>query len=346
MSIFSGQRPLPGLVFAALLFAIPHSASSAEGAKSKLWDTAERHVSYQAPALYPEGIERHPDTGEFLLGSIRKGKVVAVSPDGRVRTLVEDDRLRSVVGIRVDAARGRLLVNNSDYGVSERSTPADKFATVSLGIYDLETGSPIQYVNLAGLRPGESKFANDLAVDKDGNAYVTDSLAAAIYKVTPAGVASVFLTHERFRGKGFNLNGIQYHDDGFLLVAKKSDGSLFKVPVANPAAFTEVRLPKKLIGTDGLLLLSSGELMAITNRASGVESNTVFLLKSVDNWGSANITDEFETGDVYPTTGTMHDGKIYVNYGQLNTLGSALKAGGDLQNTFRIQEVGSFKAKK
>lgn len=59
----------------------------------------------RAPALYPEGIEVDPRTGTFLLGSIRRGMVVAVAPDGSWRPVVEDDRLRSVIGIRVDAAR-------------------------------------------------------------------------------------------------------------------------------------------------------------------------------------------------------------------------------------------------
>ncbi len=307
-----------------------------------LWRDDSRFVSVESKALYPEGIELNPETGEFLLGSIRRGMVIAVSAEGEVRTLVEDERLRSVVGIRVDEGRGRLLVNNSDYGVSERSEPSDGFSTVGLGIYDLETGAPIQYINLAGLRPGESRFVNDLTVDGDGNAFVTDSLAAAIYKITPAGDASVFLTHERFRGEGFNLNGIQYHEDGYLLVAKKSDGTLFKVPLDNPAAFTEVELPNPLVGTDGLLLATPTELVVITNRASGVESNTVFVLASHDDWATAKIEDSFETGDVYPTTGTIRDGRVFVNYGRLNTLGATLTGGGDFIEGFRIQEVGRF----
>lgn len=309
----------------------------------EFWDNADKTISVPAPALYPEGIELHPKTGEFLLGSIRQGKVIALAEDGSTRTLVEDERLRSVVGIRVDAARNRLLVNSSDYGVAERSTPEDKFATMNLGVYDLDSGAPVLFVNLAGLRAGESHFANDLAVDADGNAYITDSLAAAIYKVTPAGDASVFLTHEDFRGKGFNLNGIQVHPDGYLLVAKKSDGALFRVPLDRPADFTRVDLPRPLVGTDGLLLVNEGELVVITNLASGVESNTVFSVSSSDGWTSATIQGQFETGDVYPTTGTVKDGKVFVNYGRLNTLGATLKDNGALLDSFVIQEVGQLK---
>ncbi|WP_299988877.1 hypothetical protein [uncultured Ruegeria sp.] len=277
------------------------------------------------------------------MGSIRKGKVIALSEDGSVRTIVEDERLRSAVVIRVDEARNRLLVNSSDYGVAERSEPSDKFATMALGVYDLDTGEPVLFVNLAGLRPDEAHFANDLAVDDAGNAYITDSLAAAIYKVTPAGQASVFLTHEDFRGSGFNLNGIQVHPDGYLLVAKKSDGSLFKVPLDRPAEFSRVATPKPLVGTDGLLLVDADTLVVITNLASGVESNTVFSLSTSDDWGSANIEGQFETGDVYPTTGTIKDGKVFVNYGRLNTLGATLGNNGALLEGFTIQEVGQLK---
>ena len=330
------------LIATAVLSTAVFSQAVAGGGEICFWEDDGRFVSVPSQGLYPEGIERHPGTGEFLLGSIRKGKVVAVSAQGRVRTLIEDDRLRSVVGIRVDAAHGRLLVNNSDYGVAERSEPSDKFSTVGLGIYDLDTGSPIRYVDLAGLRQGEKRFVNDLTVDADGNAYVTDSLAAAIYKVTPEGDASVLLAHERFRGKGFNLNGIQFHPDGYLLVAKKSDGSLFKVPLDNPAAFSEVKLPKPLVGTDGLLLARPNELVAVTNLASGVQSNTVFKLASDDDWSSARIDATFGTGDVYPTTATINEGRLYVSYGRLNTLGATLQNGGTLAERFRIQEVGTL----
>ncbi|NKB16158.1 MAG: hypothetical protein HC774_03535 [Sphingomonadales bacterium] len=299
-----------------------------------------RALAVEAPALYPEGIEHNPATGGFLLGSIRKGKVLAVSPDGKVRTLVEDERLRSVVGIRVDAVRGRLIVTNSDYGVAERSIEADKFAIAAVGIYDLASGKPVHYVDLSGLRPGERRFVNDVAVDEDGNTYVTDSLPAAIYKVTPEGQASVFVAHERFRGQGFNLNGIQVHPDGFLLVAKKSDGALFKIPLAQPDGFSEVRLPEPLVGTDGLVLASAGELVAIANVAGNAAPNTIYRLASDDGWASARIDGEVATGDVYATTGIIKAGKLYVSNGWLHTLPATLKDRTQPRGTFRIVEVG------
>ncbi|MGF1477598.1 MAG: hypothetical protein ACFB6S_18800 [Geminicoccaceae bacterium] len=331
-------RSLHPLVLAAALASTPASADSGLS-----FHTDENlGVDVKVPALYPEGIEHDPTTGAFLLGSIRKGQVVRVHDDGRAEVLVEDERLRSVVGIRVDPERGRLLVNNADYGASERSTPADRFATAALAIYDLETGAPLQYVDLSALRADEQRFVNDLTIDKDGNAFVTDSLAAAIYRVTPEGEASVFLTDERFRGEGFNLNGIQAHENGYLLVAKKSDGSLFRVPLDAPETFTEVTLPQPLVGTDGLVLTAADELIAITNRAAGQAPNTVHRLVSQDGWSSAEIVESVATGDVYTTTGTLRDGRLFVSQGHLHTLDDALKDPNQpLRESFRIREIGA-----
>jgi len=332
-------RPAPYALAAALAL---HAAPAAAGDVFHAGDGSGTEV--KTPALYPEGIAHDPASGAFLLGSIRKGIVVRVRADGTVETLVDDPRLRSVVGIRVDAARGRLLVNTADYGVAERSVPDDRFATAALAVYDVTTGEPLQYVDLSGLRPGERRFVNDLDVDAAGNVYITDSLAAAIYRVTPAGDASVFLTHETFRGDGFNLNGIQVHEDGFLLVAKKSGGRLFRVPLDAPQAFAEVSLDRALVGTDGLVLTAPGELVAITNRASGAAPNSIHRLVSEDGWSSARVVESVATGDVYATTGTVRDGRLFVSQGWLHTLPAALEdPATPLRETFRIREVGDLR---
>ncbi len=315
------------------------AADAVAAEKLRLQIAEPSAIRVTAPSLYPEGIEFNGETGEFLLGSIRQGKVVAVNASGEVRTFVEDARLRSAVGIRVDRPRNRLLVVSSDYGVAERSEAADNFSTAALGIYDLASGAPLQFVDLSQLRPRERRFINDLAVDRQGNVYLTDSLAAAILKVTPAGESSVFLTHERFRGEGFNLNGIQYHEDGYLLVAKKSDGSLFRVPTKDPHRFTEVRLPRPLVGTDGLFLTSRSELIAIANRTARTVANQVHVLVSEDGWRSARLTQSAAIEDSYATTGVVRGDAVYVSHGWLHTLPDALKSGPTLRSDFRIQQV-------
>jgi len=297
-----------------------------------------RTISVKSASLYPEGITYNPATQEFLLGSFRRGGVVAVSATGTVRNLVTDERLRSVAGIRVDVARNRLLVTNSDVGQAERSTPADDETLAALATYDLTTGRPLQYVDLQSLRPGAKRFVNDLDVDAQGNVYLTDSLAAAIYRVTPAGEASVFLTDPAFTGPGFNLNGIQVHPDGYLLVVKKFDGRLFRVPLNNPSAFTEVRLPKAIEASDGIVLDGRNGLIAIANQTGRTTANIIYRLTTTDGWVSAQIAEQIPATANSPSTGVMANGRLYLVSGFLHQLGDTLKAKGPMREDFLITQ--------
>lgn len=330
---------LNALKLTAMMAVAPLVANQAM-AESLLYDEDRTFLEVSDRGLYPEGVEYDAARDRFLLGSIRRGEVVSVSRDGTSTLFVEDERLRSVVGIRVDSERGRLLVNSADYGVAERSEPEDRFETAALGIYDLETGAPLQFIDLSALRPGESNFVNDLAVDRDGNAYVTDSLAAAIYRVTPEGRSDVFISHEAFRGPGFNLNGIVVHPDGYLLVAKKSDGSIFRIPIDNPADFARVAMDTPLEAPDGLLLVDPQTLLAITNRAGETVGNRFHLLRSESDWSAAASAESTAATDSYPTTGVMVDGRMIVTHGYLHRLGTTLEKNAPLQQTFRLQEVG------
>ena len=44
------------------------------------------------------------------------------------------------------------------------------------------------------------------------------------------------------------------HPRGFLLVVKKSDGALFKIPIADPKGLSQVRVDTAFVGGDGLHL--------------------------------------------------------------------------------------------
>ncbi len=288
------------------------------------WELEATRVA--EPGLYPEGIAYDERRRRFLLGSFRRGGVYEVAPDGTTKPLVSDPRLHSVLGITVDAARNRLLATNSDLGAAERPYPAGPAKLAALGIYDLTTGTPLGLVDLGGLTAGPRHLANDVAVDARGNAYVTDSFSPVIYKVDVEGRASVFLEHESLRGEGVGLNGIVVHPSGFLLVAKKDDGVLFKVPLDAPRAFTKVALPVALRAADGLVLSGTDELAVICNKTPSAAPSSVFALKTSDAWASARVEGNAPLGDVYPTTGALKDGKLYVVHSSLDALISAPRA--------------------
>ena len=306
----------------------------------------EGMAAIRTGAIYPEGIEYNPATGKFLLGAFRDGGVYEVDAEGGYKPLVTDERLVTVLGIRVDVKRNRLLVATSDLGVSTHRSMEGPTKFAALGIYSLSTGAPLKFVNLGNLRPAaESHLANDLAIDNDGNAYVTDSLAPVIYRVDVDGNASVLVENKAlFSGEGVNLNGIVFHPGGYLIVVKKSDGSLFKVPLQDPTRISTIQAPRKFVAGDGLVLVDSYNLIVIANRVGAAVTNTAFALSSTDDWNSARIGGEFRfPAEDYPTTGAVKDDKIFVSTGGVNRLLTDLaaeKAAGFSRKAV-LQQVGS-----
>src|SRR5439155_17522120 len=126
---------------------------------------------------------------------------------------VDDPTLITTMGLSVDVLRGRVLVVNGDIGLADRSTPATTRNTAGLGVYNLFTGRRIKYVDLGALDPEHGHFGNDVAVARDGTAYVTDSISGAVYRVPVIGQPSVLLRDDRLTPvvSGNGANGIVLH---------------------------------------------------------------------------------------------------------------------------------------
>ncbi|GAA4030344.1 SMP-30/gluconolactonase/LRE family protein [Hymenobacter glaciei] len=270
-------------------------------------------ISVPQAATHPEGIQYDEANKRFIVSSRTKGVLSTVRDDSTFAQLADDPRLISTIGVNLDAGRNRVLVAVSDNGANTtRTTAATLRKRAALAIFNSTSGALLNYVDLGGLRPALNHFANDIAVDKDGNAYVTDSSAPIIYKVDLQGVASVFLENAQFdAGTAFGLNGIVYHPDGYLLVAKANSGTLFKVPIANPGSFTTVAAATglSLTGADGLLLTDPQTLLLVSG-----SQRTVYRLSSTDAWATVRSTGTFATGAVSPTTITKRGSDAYVLY--------------------------------
>ncbi|MGW8248409.1 MAG: hypothetical protein ACWGOV_09890 [Acidiferrobacterales bacterium] len=272
-------------------------------------------VSIKVPALYPEGMDYDAKGKRFIVSSMHEGTVGQVTDDGSYKPFVTDSNLVSSVGLRVDAARNRLLVCNSDPGASVHTKKENQGKFAGLGIYDLSSGKLIKYIDLAALSKGGGHFCNDIAIDDAGNIYATDSFSPIIYKIDTKDDPSILLEDKRFTGDGFNLNGLVYKD-GYLVVAKYNEGLLFKVPVDKPTDYKEVKIDQKLVGADGLLWGPDGSLIVIAN----LSTNKIFKLTSPDNWDSAKVVNSVDTGDVFATTGALRDGKVYAMEAHLGVL--------------------------
>lgn len=160
---------------------------------------------------------------------------------------------------------------------------------------------------------GEKSFADDVAVDEDGNAYITDAKANKIWKVGLNGEllsvirSDVFVQRKEWFYNFVGLNGIVYHPNGYLLVIHTATGHLFKVDIATENV-TVVNVKGSLFMGDGLELLSPTKL---------VVAGSLFtkLVESTDEWNTAFTTARY-IGLLHRivSSATVKDGKVYLNH--------------------------------
>ncbi|AYV32416.1 hypothetical protein HET69_33295 [Streptomyces sp. CJ_13] len=327
MPSHSHKAVLPGLLAlatAAVMLAPTATTAHAEQNAPAASATTALPALIQGPgeAIHPEGFTWDPTRKTFLIGSLRHGTISVVGADGIPHTLVSDPSLIATGGIRVDAARNRLLATYGDvYAgpnalLSDGSTPETRGRYGGVAIFNLTTGVLEKRVELSQ-SPG-LHLANDLALDPQGNAYATDSFTGTIYKVTPSGTGSVFLQAPALDAGYENglpnvgVNGIVYHPSGALIVVRYDSGALFRIPLSNPENFREISLKERIPGADGIALGSDGTLYAATNtiRSNGIDG--LFKLRSPDGWRSAQIVSKAVSPEAAPTTVTLTPSGAYV----------------------------------
>jgi hypothetical protein len=273
-------------------------------------------IPFSSDRSYPESVTYSAKQDIFMLGSVTQGLVAKVDKAGTYAPFIADDRLVSTVGLLVDDASNTLWVTNSDPGAGARTAATTQGTLAAIATYDATTGAPKAYYDLGSLSAG-AHFANDVALDAVGNAYVTDSFAPLIYRIDTNGKASIFAQSPKFlAGEGFNLNGIAWHQDGYLLVGKYNSGELFRISTTDPTEIEQVKLPEALVGADGIHLVDGKHLLVAQNLAA----NRTVELTSTDGWHSATITREEPSQLSMPTAAVIVGDETYVLNSRLDTL--------------------------
>lgn len=263
-------RIAAGGVLVSLLAACTATGGSSSGIADVI--IAERG------GFVPEGIEYDHRNNRLLVGSMVDGSIYQVMNNGSLVAVVEDEDLMASVGIEADEEGNRLLVANSNFG--------GDVTNAMLGVYALDSGERLAMVDLKASiedRPANSShFANDVAISAAGTAFVTDSPMNIIYRVDRYYQPSVLL--DLGQDAGFNLNGIEYHPAGYLLVAALGTGQILKVPVNNPGNWSIVDLDFSAAGADGLVWAADGSLVVTSN-----SNSRVLKFRSDNNWRSAYV---------------------------------------------------------
>lgn len=266
-------------------------------------------IEFTAPDAYPEGVAFDSSANTYFVSSARTGAIGKVSPAGQYEVLYADPALKSSYGLKVHPDGKRLFACISDANYSKFTSPETRKKLARLIVIDIATGKKVSDINLEGLATGE-RFINDLTFDSSGNAFVTDSFANVIYKVTSDGQASVFADSPLFKTEGIGLNGIVWHPEGYLLTVSSGTGAIYKVDINNPQNVRKVASEQFFVNGDGLLLRDQKHLIVVQNGGS----DKIYELKSEDNWSSAKLSASTLLADrfTYPATATQANDKIWI----------------------------------
>lgn len=289
------KKILIGILFAGCTAAIP--------------DQPTARIEFNAPETYPEGIAYDSIANVYLVSSARLGNIGKVTPAGVYSTVITDPTFRSSYGIKVHPDGKRVFACVGDANYSKFSTPQTKKKMARLVGVDMATGKKTDDIDLSNLVPGDH-FPNDLTFDGQQNAYITDSFANVIYKVTPSGKASVFAQGPMFKTEGVGLNGIVYHPSGHLIVVNGGTGSIYRIDLNEPRNITKVMIDQFFMNGDGLLLTANDKLIVVQNGGS----DKVYELTSTDNWSTAKVSASTLGADrfTYPSTATKAKGKVWI----------------------------------
>ncbi|WP_246212412.1 SMP-30/gluconolactonase/LRE family protein [Streptomyces abyssomicinicus] len=304
--------------------ALPAAAAPAQPSRAAAGhylgpDVIETH----AADVYPEGFAWDPTRRAFIATSALSGDLSVIELDGTVTELAPSIGMVSTLGVRVDTARNRIIVAYSDFWIRQRLEVGDQPPTSGVAIFALDTGELQRRVDLSGGR--ERTFANDLTFDDKGNIYVTDSVSDTLQRIDRRGRVSTVVSDPRFAADIVGLNGIVWHPDGYLLALRYDTGTMYRIKPDAPYGrrVTEVRLPRPMVGTDGLQLRPDGSVVVVTNsigEAVGVPGGVdgVSVLSSRDGWRSATLRSQVQPWPVGgPTTVALTPYGDYVLSGQV-----------------------------
>jgi sugar lactone lactonase YvrE len=224
---------------------------------------------------YPNGIARAKD-GTLYVGTVTSGQILRIQPDGKRETFFPGSTdVFAATSLRLDEPRGILWGASPDVLGTQKANGEVVRRPHRIFAIDVRSGKLLRVIMMP-----DGGFGNDITIDPQGGVYITDTSRPRIHYLLPqATQLQIWAEDERFRTSlRFGLSGIARRPDGVLFVTMYSDGKLFKVTpkLGGKPSVEEIKLPRKIDGSDGIQLADDGSLIAIEG---GIENGDGRLLR-------------------------------------------------------------------
>lgn len=299
---------------------------------SSAWAVAApASISLPGDRVYPESLSSSKD-GTLYVGNLGEGGVMRIKPNGVPEQWIKPGAFgsASTLGVLVDEASKTLWLCSDDLSDVGINISGAKKGSALIG-FDLATGAGTVRAEF----PGEHNFCNDIAVGKDGSAYVTNSDAPQILKLPAAGKQlEVWFSEPSLQPapNGTGLDGIAFGHDGNLYFNLFDAAQLYRIDVSagKPGKLTKLNPSRKLVLTDGMRPLPDGSFLLI----EGEGRVDTLVVK-----GDDAIVTTLKDGYVTPTGVTPVDNIAWVSEGQLDYLFDPAKKGLKPRLPFKIYGV-------
>jgi streptogramin lyase len=292
---------------------------------------APTSIDLPGATVYPESLSSSKD-GTLYVGDLADGGVLRIQPNGAPERWIKPGAFASasVLGVLVDEPSNTLWICSNDLSNMGIKVPGTAAGSALIG-FDLKTGAG----KVRAPFPGEHNFCNDMAIGADGSAYVTNSDAPQILKLSPGGKQlEVWFSDSSLQPapNGTGLDGIAFGSDGNLYVNRFDAADLYRIDVKGGKAgkLTKLNPSRKLALTDAIRPLGHGVFLLIEG-AGRLDTMTVK--------GDDAIIATLKDGYVTPTGVTPVAGIAWVSEGQLDYLFDPAKHGQKPRLPFRLFAV-------
>lgn len=239
--------------------------------------TSQRNITLSEKDLHPEGFTLLKNEKRWLVGSIRKRKIVTFDDKtGQCTDWFTDKSLLAVLALQPDRKGKTLWVTTSGLQEMEGYTSKDQGKSEVLQI-DIENKMILQRIPIEG-----NHVLGDILITKKDQIFISDSGIPVIYKVQN-GKLEEWLNLEK---EAYNLQGITIDDEQKNIFIADYIKGVLKINIEHPEQRKWLSNPigATLKGIDGLQF-HKNSLLAIQNGVKPIRITQIFLDKNKESLG-------------------------------------------------------------